>query len=101
MKGMNERLLSFLFLGILLVASWDFTADKLHEKFFADSLWLQSHWYVPYVVVPLGALAALAFSFGFFRPRGSRRADAAALLVIALLIYLTVGAAYSCWKWCF
>ena len=101
MKGMKERLLGLLFVGALLVVALNFISDKLHEKFFADSSWLQSHWYVPYLVVPGAALLALAFSFGFFRPKGSRRADAAALAVIALLIYLTVGAAYSCWKWCF
>lgn len=98
---MKERLLGFLFVGALTVAVWDFIADKLHQKLFADSVWLQSHWYVPYLIVPGAALLALAFSFGFFRPKGSRLADAAALIVTALLLYLTVGAAYSCWEYCF
>jgi hypothetical protein len=98
---MKERLLGFLFVGALTVVTWDFIADKLHQKFFAGSLWLQSHWYVPYLIVPVAALLALAFSFGFFRPKGPRWADAAALAVTALLIYLTVGSAYSCWHYCF
>jgi hypothetical protein len=98
---MKERLLGFLFVGALLVAVWDFIADKLHQKLFADSAWLQTHWYVPYLIVPGAGLLALAISFGFFRPNGPRWADAVALLITALLIYLTVGAAYSCWKWCF
>ena len=98
---MKERLLGFLFVGALLVAVWDFIADKVHQKFLADSAWLQSHWYVPYVIVPLAALLALAISLGFFRPKGPRWADAGALMIMALLIYITVGAAYSCWKWCF
>ena len=98
---MKERLLGFLFVGALLIALWDFIADKIHQKFFADSLWLQGHWYIPYLIVPLAALLALAISFGFFRPRSARWADAVALLIMALLLYLTVGAAYSCWKWCF
>ncbi len=98
---MKERLLGFLFVGALLVVAVNFTADKLHQKFFADSVWLQSHWYVPYLVVPVAALLALAFSFGFFRPKGPRWADAAALLITAFLVYLTVGAAYSCWHYCF
>ena len=29
------------------------------------------------------------------------RPDAAALLVTALLVYLTLGAGYSCWHYCF
>jgi len=98
---MKERLLGFLFVGILLVVSLDFVFDKLHQKLFADSQWLQTHWYIPYLVVPGVALLALAFSFGFFRPKGPRWADAAALVITAFLLYLTVGAAYSCWQYCF
>jgi hypothetical protein len=98
---MKERLLGFLFVGALLVVTLNFIFDKVHQKFFADSLWLQSHWYVPYLIVPVVVLLALAVSFGFFRPNGPRWADAAALAIIALLIYLTVGAAYSCWQYCF
>jgi hypothetical protein len=98
---MKERLLGFLFVGALLVVALDFTADKLHQKFLADSLWLRDHWYVPYLVVPVAALLALAFSFGFFRPKGPRWADGAALLITVFLVYITIGAAYSCWKWCF
>ena len=69
---MKERLLGFLFVGALLVTALDFTADKLHQKFFSESLWLQAHWYVPYLMVPVVALLALAVSFGFFRPRSPR-----------------------------
>lgn len=98
---MKERLLGFLFVGALLVVALDFIFDKIHQKLFAGSAWLQTHWYIPYLIVPVAALLALAFSFGFFRPKGPRWADAAALLITALLVYLTVGAAYSCWKWCF
>lgn len=98
---MKERLLGFLFVGALMVAMWDFIADKLHQKLFADSIWLQTHWYVPYLIVPGAALLALAFSFGFFRPKSPRWADAAALAITGFLLYLTVGAAYSCWQYCF
>jgi hypothetical protein len=98
---MKERLLGFLFVGALLVAALDFIADKLHQKLFSESLWLQTHWYVPYLIVPVVALLALAFSFGFFRLKGPRWADGLALLITAFLVYITVGAAYSCWKWCF
>jgi hypothetical protein len=53
------------------------------------------------VIVPAAALLALAWSFGFFRSQSARWADAAALLVTALLVYLTLGAGYSCWHYCF
>jgi len=98
---MKERLLGFLFVGVLLVAIWDFIADKLHQKLFSESVWLQTHWYVPYLIVPGATLLALAFSLGFFRPKGPRWADAVALIIMGLLLYMTVGAAYSCWKYCF
>ena len=70
---MKERLLGLLFVGALLVAVWDFIADKLHQKLFADSVWLQTHWYVPYVIVPLAAGAALVTAGGGFA-LGWRRA---------------------------
>jgi hypothetical protein len=98
---MKERLLGLVFLGALLTVALDFLFDKLHAKFFSGSLWFQDYWYIPYVAVPLAALLALAFSLGFFRPKGSRGADATALITMALLIYLTVGANHSCWKYCF
>ena len=98
---MKERLLGFLFVGALLVVALNFAADKIHEKFFGDSAWLGTHWYLPYLIVPGTALLALALSFGFFRPKAPLWVNAMALLIMALLIYLTVGAAYSCWKWCF
>jgi hypothetical protein len=52
-------------------------------------------------MVPAVCLLALAWSFGFFRPKGPRWADGAALLATALLLYLTLGAGYSCWHYCF
>ena len=47
------------------------------------------------------ALLALAFSFGFFRPKGPRWADGAVLLIIALLVYCTLGGGYAWWHYCF
>ena len=98
---MKERLVGFLFFGVLLAFAVNLAADWLHTRLFADSLWFQAHWYIPYLVLPAAALLALAWSFGFFRARGPRWADAAALLVIGLLVYLNLGAAYSCWHYCF
>ena len=98
---MKERLLGFVFLGALLAVAVNVAADKIHVWLFADSLWYQAHWYIPYLIVPAASLLALALSFGFFRPSGPRWADALALLATALLIYLTLGAGYACWHYCF
>ena len=98
---MKERLLGFVFCGILLAYAVNIAADEIHVWLFADSLWFQAHWYIPFVILPAASLLGLAFVFGFFRPKGPRWADAAALLATALLIYLTLGAGYSCWHYCF
>ena len=97
---MRERLLAFLFVGALLAVAVNLAADRIHVWLFADSLWFQDHWYVPFLVVPGLCLLALAVSLGFFRPGSSRGADALALLAAALLLYLTVGAEHACWKYC-
>jgi hypothetical protein len=97
----KERLLGFLFLGTLLAVAINQAADRIHVWLFADSLWFQAHWYLPYLAVPAASLVALAFSLGFFRPDTPRWADALALLATGLLLYLTVGAEHACWKYCF
>ena len=86
---MRDRLLGFLFCGVLLAYAVNIAADKIHIWFFANSLWFQAHWYIFFVALPAAALLVLAWSFGFFRPTGPRWADAAAL-----------GAGYSCWHYC-
>jgi hypothetical protein len=97
---MKGHLLAFTFAAIFLDLGYNFTLDKIHAHF-SQSLWLQQHWIGPYVVAPALLLIALAFTFGFFRPKGPRWADAAALAVTALLVYMTLGAGYSCWHYCF
>ena len=98
---MKERLLGFVFVGALLAVAVNVLADKVHVWLFADSVWFQTHWYIPYLIVPALCLLALAWSLGFFRPSGPRWADLAALLATALLLYLTVWAGYACWHYCF
>ncbi len=92
---MKERLLGFMFIGVFVAYAVNLAADAIHVRLFAESLWFQAHWYIPFVIAPAAALLALALTFGFFRPSGPRWADAAALLVIALLVYCTLGAGYS------
>lgn len=98
---MRERLLGFTFLGVLLAYAINLAADWVHARLFAESLWFQVHWYIPFVIAPVAALLVLGFACGLFRPSGPRWADGVALMVIALLVYCTLGAGYSCWHYCF
>jgi hypothetical protein len=98
---MKERLMGFLFVGALVAVTVNLAADKIHVWLFADSLWFQTHWYLPDLVIPGACLLALAFSLGFFRRTTPRWADALALSATALLLCLTVGAEHACWKYCF
>jgi hypothetical protein len=98
---MKERLLGFVFCGVFVVFAVNLAADKIHAWFFSESLAFQTLWYIPFLVIPVACLLGLAWAMGFFRPKGARWADAAALMVTALLVYLTLGAGYSCWHYCF
>jgi len=98
---MKERLLVFIFCGVFLAFAVNLAADKVHSWLFSDSLAFQNLWYIPFLIVPVVSLLVLAWVMGFFRPKGPRWADAAALLITALLVYLTLGAGYSCWHYCF
>ena len=44
---MIERLLGFTFLGVLVAYAVNLAADWVHAHLFAESLWFQSHWYIP------------------------------------------------------
>src|SRR4051812_18883022 len=79
---MKERLLGFLFCGVFVAVAVNLAADKIHAWLFADSIWFQAHWYLPFVIVPAACLLTLAAIFGFFRPGAPRWADAAVLAAI-------------------
>lgn len=98
---MITRLLSFLFLGILLVLAYHLGFNLIYAHFFAASRFVQSYWYVTLILVPGLILAALAWRLGFYRRNGSRREDALASLILAALVILTVPASYSCGSGCF
>jgi hypothetical protein len=97
---MKERLLGFLFCAILLGFAVNWLLDKIHAHF-STSLWFQAHWVIYYGAIPAALLLALALSFGFFRRGMSLLGNILALLTVAAIIYLMLGAGYSCWKWCF
>jgi len=98
---MRERLLLFVFCGVFVAFAVNLATDRVHGWLFSDSLAFQTLWYIPFVIVPAATLLLLAWIMGFFRPKGPRWADIVVLLVTALLIYLTLGAGYSCWHYCF
>ncbi|HVV28561.1 MAG TPA: hypothetical protein VHC40_11415 [Rhizomicrobium sp.] len=97
---MKERLLGFIFVGVLVDMIYNAALDRFHAHY-SGSLWLQRNWIWPYVAAPAALLLGLAALMGFFRKNRPRWADAAAVGVTALLVYLTLGAGYSCWKYCF
>jgi hypothetical protein len=92
---MRERLLLFLFYGVFVAYAINLAADQIHSRLFSTSLAFQTYWYIPFMIVPAATLLGLAWMLGFFRTKGPRWADIAALLVTALLVYLTLGAGYS------
>ena len=98
---MKERLLGFIFCGVFVAYAINLGVDKIHSWLFPDSLTFQTLWYIPFLIAPAASLLLLAWVMGFFRPKGPRWADVAALLVTALLVYLTLGAGYSCYHYCF
>jgi hypothetical protein len=90
---MKERLLGFIFCGVFVAFAVNLAADKIHGWLFSESLTFQALWYIPFLIVPVVSLLVLAWGMGFFRPKGPRGADIAALLITALLVYLTLGEA--------
>ena len=96
---MMAKLLSFLFLGILVALGYHLVLDIAYEHFFPNSLIYITYWYIPLLAVPALLLALLAHRLGLFR-RVSW-GDAAALLILIAITILTVGAPYSCWNGCF
>jgi hypothetical protein len=96
---MKERLLTFLFVGILLALVYHQAMALAYRHFFPTSSLYQTYWYVPLLVVPALLLSALAWWMGFFRKLGWE--DAAALAILAAITVLTLEAPYSCWMGCF
>jgi hypothetical protein len=93
---MIARLLGFLFLGILLVLAYHLGFNLIYARYFAASPFFQTYWYVSLVLVPAAVLAVLAWWLGFYRRGGRRGEDAAASLILAALVILTIPASYSC-----
>lgn len=98
---MKEHLLYFLFFGIALALGYNAVLDAVHAHFFAASLTFQRDWLMLFVAVPAALLLGLGWLLGFFRRDSTRWADGLALLMAAGMVYATLGAEHSCWKYCF
>jgi hypothetical protein len=98
---MTEKLLSLLFLGILVALGYHLLFDLIYQRFFAASTWLVAYWYLPLIALPALLLLGLAWALGFYRRGGNRGADALATLILAALVFLTIPASYSCGLGCF
>jgi hypothetical protein len=94
----KEKLLSFLFLGILLALAYHQAIALAYRHFFPTSHFYQTYWYVPLLAVPALLLGMLAWWLGFFRKVNG--ADAAVLAILAAITVLTLEAPYSCFMGC-
>jgi hypothetical protein len=98
---MTERLLSFLFLGVLLVLGYHLGFNLIYQGFFASNRLFADYWYVTLIAVPAALLFWLAWVLGFYRRGGHRGADLLAGVILAALVFLTIPASYSCGLGCF
>ena len=99
---MVEKLITFLFAGILGIMLYHYVTAVLFRDFFAQSRTALAFWYVPLIVLPALLLLALAWLLGFGRRGSNWQANLAVLLTGAAIIFFTVGAPYNCWnQFCF
>ena len=98
---MKHNLVVFAFFSILLAMTYHFAFGEIYDHFFSAERALQTYWFVPFILVPASLQLGLAWAMGFGRPKGPRWADAAALVIIAAVVFLNLDAAYSCGTGCF
>lgn len=98
MRQMAEKLIAFVFAGILLVLCYHPASAWLLHHFFATSPSAMEFWYVPLAVIPALLLLALAWALGFGRRGSTLWGNLGALAFTAAIIFLTVGPPYNCWQ---
>jgi hypothetical protein len=91
-----EKLLGFLFLGVLLALGYESGIELVYQRFFPAARFFQVYWYVPLILVPALLLALLAWGLGFYRRGSTRKADLAVSAILAVIVLLTVPASYTC-----
>ncbi len=90
---MTEKLLGFLFLGILLAISYHLGIGLIYSRFFPASPQFLAYWYVPQAAVPALLLGGLAWLLGFYRKLGW--AELVVTLILVAIVGLTVPASYA------
>jgi len=95
----TEKLLGFLFLGILLAIGYHLAIALIYARYFPNSQAYLTYWYVPLLAVPALLLGGLAWIMGFYRKGGWH--DLAATAILIAIVGLTVPTSYSCGLGCF
>ena len=96
---MTQKLLSFLFLGILLAIGYHLAIALIYAKLFPNAAFFVAYWYVPLLAVPALLLGGLAWGLGFYRTGVWH--DLTVTLILIAIVGLTVPTSYSCGLGCF
>ena len=99
---MGEKLVTFLFAGILGVMFYHAAAAAVLHRFFAMSSAALVYWYVPLIALPALLLLALAWVLGFGRRGSSLWGNVTVLAATAAIVFFAAGPPYNCWnQFCF
>lgn len=99
---MGEKLVTFLFAGILGVMCYHAAAAAVLHRFFAMSSAAIVYWYVPLLALPALLLLALAWVLGFGRRGSNWWGNVTVLATTAAIVFFAAGPPYNCWKqFCF
>jgi len=95
---MGEKLVTFLFAGILGVMFYHAATAVVLHRFFAMSPAAIAYWYVPLIALPALLLLALAWVLGFGRRGSNWWGNVTVLVAIAVIVFFAAGPPYNCWK---
>jgi hypothetical protein len=94
-EGMTEKLVAFLFAGVLGAMFYHLAAAMvLHQMFRSGAAF--DWWIVPLAVIPAMLLLTLAWMLGFLRRGSTVWGNLGALACTAGIVFFTVGAPYNC-----
>lgn len=99
---MGEKLLTFIFAGILGIICYHYAAAAVLHQMMVHSEDPFTWWYVPLIVIPAALLLLLAGLLGFGRKGSTLWGNVMVLFFTAAIVFFTVGAPYNCWnQFCF
>jgi len=96
-EGMTEKLLAFLFAGILGAMFYQLAAAQLLHQLLRSGAAF-GWWFVPLAIVPALLLLTLAWLLGFGRRGSTVWGNLGVLFATAAIVFFTVGAPYNCLK---